>query len=158
MRLLLILPLALFVATTCNGESKEMTQARERYGLIPASAALHVGQMTEAEVDILKAECRKIRFPASERGSVINNLIPKTIRPKVVMIDDSLTKLGDQPRGGGMVVDYWLNESTVLRAGIAYGHTPEERSSYIWVKFIDAEHAYTDVVRLWPDKPEILAK
>jgi len=154
----LVLAVVAVTAASCIRESPEIAKARDSYWGVPGIRAMHMGNMTEDRIAYLKSECGKIRFPTKMRDSVLVRLIPSRIKPRTVMIDDMFGKAGEPPRNGGTVVDYWLNETTVLRAGISYGRPPETEESILWIQFLDPIHAYTDPVQLRPDGMMILVK
>jgi hypothetical protein len=134
---------AVLIATGCSHESKEVILARNVYWMAPdGGLPAYAGKLTPTEVEHLRAEIKKISFPVKE--GVFQKLIPADLKAKIVLNWDHMS--GDaQGRVGGIVEDYWLNTSSILRVATAYYSVGGEHyNCQDWAEVIDPEHAYTD--------------
>jgi hypothetical protein len=142
---------ALFLGA-CKHEPAELAEARSVYWLAPdGGLATHAGNLNSAEVDHLRAELQKLTFPVKQ--GVVQHLIPSSVKPKAILHWDGGYAADPKAPLGGMVEDYWLNASTVLRVASAYYHPGEffeTRSE--WAEIIDATRAYIAKVDPWRDR------
>lgn len=137
--------LAVYALSGCVHESKEIREARAVYWMAPdGGLAAHVGSFSNAEVDRLRMEIGKMSFPVKE--VIFRKLLPPSLKPKTVMNWDNF-RGDDKGRFGGIVEDYWLNESSVLRVATAYYYVKEESYNCMErAEIIDPAQAYSNKV------------
>jgi hypothetical protein len=138
--------LGVFALVGCGlRESKEVAEARDLYWMAPdGRIAAHVGSVPETEVDRLRVEIKKLSFPVRE--SVAMTLLPMTVKAKAIVFSD-FGSVDEKGRVGGMIEDYWLNASSVMRVATAYYSVAGEHyNCKEWIEIIDPVHAYTDRV------------
>ena len=121
--------------------------ASDVYWMAPdGGLTAYAGAMSEAEVEQLRAAIRAVVFPAKE--GVIQKLLPPSLKPKAICFED-WHRVDDKGRMGGMVEDYWLNTSSVLRVSTAYYNVKGEHyNCQEWAEVIDQNRAYTEIPRV----------
>lgn len=119
------------------GETQNERASREAYWGRAEAAQRSIGAMTTEQVKIVREKLAEMKFPA--RGSTIARMLPATLKPHPRLFDDAMTT-NSAGQSGGSVVDYWLNQYTVIRVGTVYYAQGEPREE--WYEILSAEQAY----------------
>lgn len=129
-------------------ETKEDRDARSVYWKADGLAARYVGKMTEDEVSVVRAKLSQTEFPAPQ--FTVPKMVPAELRPYGRTFVDR-GRPDSVGRIGGNVMDYWLNERTVLRVGTVYyakGEAHYEREE--WFQMLTPKQAYSEEGKRWP--------
>ena len=130
----------------CSAPSKE-PDARTYYWMRTDGSARYMGTLTDDEVAAIRANLGKTEFPAPD--GTIEKMLPSTLKPYPREFVDGKSFLGGAPALGsfepigGNVMDYWLNQRTVLRVGTVYYYDGQDHfSREEWFELMTPDEAY----------------
>ena len=143
---LLIIALLFALCSGCNTATDDQ-YARLLYWSDEEFSVRFVGNMTDAEVAVVREKISKTQFPAP--ALTIDRMLPLTITPFArVFVDGKdfmrgAPDLGAYEAVGGNIKDYWLNEKLVVRVGTVYYYSDDDYfSRQEWYEFMTPEQAY----------------